>query len=165
MRALCRVSIGRGRLCPQVADSFGATRTGFIFRCPSAHTFNISKQEVEWAPDTDAIERQVKPRAVARRTDPETSKAAAKSIDPSKLTTNQIAVRTLFEAMTEMTDHQLVKLYHAATLGNADVYPAQSDSGLRTRRGELRQAKVVRDTGRKVEISGRRSIIWGLVAA
>ena len=89
----------------------------------------------------------------ARNTDPETSHEAAKSL--GDLRPRQRAVVRVFERWGQLTDGELRHLYDG---------PAQSDSGLRTRRSELVALGVLFDTGsRRVTGSGRKSIVWGLV--
>lgn len=89
-------------------------------------------------------------RAVARRTDPDTSHDAAESI--RNLRASQDAVLATFWRFGPMTDQELVDRYAG---------PPQSTSGLRTRRHELVDRGLIRDSGerRKLE-SGRLAIVW-----
>lgn len=77
--------------------------------------------------------------ARARRNDPPTSHAAAKSV--SGMTKKQLAVHALLRGSGPMTDETLVMAYREAvqkrTEFNGVVLPEQSDSGIRTRRSEL----------------------------
>lgn len=79
--------------------------------------------------------------AHARRSDPPTSHAAARSV--GKMTTKQLAVHALLRRDGPMTDEQLVRSYHEAVAKRIDFHgvmlPEQSDSGIRTRRSELAQ--------------------------
>lgn len=92
-------------------------------------------------------------RAYARRTDPATSHEAAGSV--RELTDRQRAVLTCFHVWGPMTDEQLVDRYQRSDR------PAQSPSGIRTRRSELVARGDVIDTGLKEVMStGRRAIVW-----
>ena len=90
-------------------------------------------------------------RAVARRTDPRTSWAAAESLDPETLRASQLLVWHTIQAHGPMTDEEL-----AGRLA-FDMGP----SGARTRRSEIAALGLVFDTGeRRVLRSGRRGIVW-----
>jgi hypothetical protein len=90
----------------------------------------------------------------ARRSDPETSHAAARSV--RNVTANQQAVLGVFRERGPLTDEALVNWYSA----ESDV-PRQSPSGIRTRRRELVDKKKVVDTGEKRALSsGRQAIVW-----
>jgi hypothetical protein len=89
--------------------------------------------------------------AVARRTDPHTSWAAAKSLDPTALRESQSYILGLLQDHGPMTDEELV----AITDGKV------SPSGTRTRRSELVAKGLVYDTGKRVVLrSGRHAIVW-----
>ena len=91
------------------------------------------------------------PRAVARRHDPSTSWAAAASLGPTTIRRSQLVVWRLLQDDGPMTDEQLV----ARLLGR------MSPSGARTRRAELVDLGLVRDTGQRVKLhSGRLAIVW-----
>lgn len=95
------------------------------------------------------------PHAVARRTDPSTSHAAAASISSSKLRSSQVAVLEWLREHGPATDEALVELYNG---------PDQSPSGLRTRRRELVEQRLVRDSGARQPLaSGRMAIVWEVV--
>jgi hypothetical protein len=95
---------------------------------------------------------------VARRSDPATSHAAAASVD---LRDSHRAVADCFDAYVELTDEELLRVYRARQVGH--VYPAQSDSGLRTRRRELVDLGVLENSGRKARMeTGRMAIVWTL---
>lgn len=100
------------------------------------------------------------PSAHARRTDPDTSHAAAASITPDKLTANQNAVMLVFwEYESPMTDVDLVARYEK--LRKPMGLPVQSESGLRTRRKELVTRGQLHDTGVRCKLpSGRMAILW-----
>ncbi len=96
----------------------------------------------------------------ARKTDPDTSRQAARSV--TNLTEKQQAILTTLKAFGPLTDSELVDTYnreHARQI-NASLIPLQSDSGLRTRRHELAEAGLVRDIGKKKLPTGRQAIIW-----
>ncbi len=103
-------------------------------------------------------------RAVARRTDPDTSHAAAASV--KELTKKQKAVlailRVLTESMGGATDEQIADAYQ--TNLPWERLPEQSDSGLRTRRSELVRKGVVVDSGeRRRNRAGRQCAVWKAV--
>ena len=112
---------------------------------------------------TDVADRVEQARA--RRTDPDTSRAAADSVDD--LTSRQAGVlHALFER-GPMTDAQLVEVYDGLRerFGD-DLYPPQAPQGIRTRRSELVAAGHVIDTG-EVGLSdyGRPAIVWAAADA
>ncbi len=91
----------------------------------------------------------------ARRTDPETSHDAAKSV--KDLGFSHRRIYTLFQKYGPMTDTSLRRVYRDEWL-----MPI-SESGLRTRRNELTVMELVVDTGARQKLaSGRQSIVWGL---
>lgn len=96
--------------------------------------------------------------AHARRTDPETSHAAAASV--ADLRTSQKAVLRVLRSRPSagFTDEELVFHYQAKRV-SVD-HPRQSESGIRTRRAELVAAGLVehRDTKRLL-----RSLRWARV--
>lgn len=95
---------------------------------------------------------------VARSTDPSTSWEAARSV--RGIRESQRAVLVLFRARGAMNDEKLIALYRR----HADRLPAQSDSGIRTRRKELVESGLLVDSGRKARMrSGRMSIVWRAV--
>lgn len=90
--------------------------------------------------------------ARARNTDPGTSHEAARSV--SELRRKQFVVWEMLFSYGPMTDEEIAERY-------APPYPPQSPSGLRTRRRELVDAGLVRDTGeRKRTKANRRTIVW-----
>lgn len=98
------------------------------------------------------------PTAHARATDPTTSHDAARSV--KSIRPRQRAVLAVL-AERPMTDVELVEVYGYRHRADADRYPRQSESGLRTRRAELVTLGYVEDstTTRRLE-SGRRAIVW-----
>jgi len=89
--------------------------------------------------------------AVARRGDPDTSWAAARSIDAATLRASQLTVLRIIAEQGPMTDETLVDI----------LYGSMSPSGARTRRSELVAAGLVYDTGdRETLESGRHAIRW-----
>lgn len=90
-------------------------------------------------------------RALARKSDPATSHAAAATVD---LTTGQRVVLETFRAYGPMTDVALVDALRRDGR-------ALSESGARTRRSELVDAGMVWDTGERARLpSGRHAIVW-----
>lgn len=99
--------------------------------------------------------------AHARRTDPDTSHAAAASITEDQLRASQAAVLELFRAFDDVgaTDQKVARHYEARR--KRAGWPSQSASGLRTRRKELVDAGFLEDSGyRETLESGRKSIVW-----
>lgn len=96
----------------------------------------------------------------ARKTDPETSHAAATSL--GDLRASQREVLQLFHRFGALDDRSLI-----ACAAHAGV--RQSDSGLRTRRAELVRLGLVYDTGRRVVPGGRPPhrprIVWAMSPA
>ena len=90
--------------------------------------------------------------AYARKTDPQTSHSAAKSV--KDVTTTQAFI--LKALKRPATDVDLVERYN--NLKNA---PRASESGIRSRRAELVALGKVVDTGKRVKLeSGRHAIVW-----
>jgi hypothetical protein len=99
------------------------------------------------------------PTAQARRTDPETSREAARSLKAERLRASQEAVLAVLKRHGPLDDHTLVDLYDMLTATGG--IPEQSPSGIRTRRHELVEAGEVVDTGERAKMpSGRRAIVW-----
>ena len=105
--------------------------------------------------------------AHARRTDPETSRAAAASI--GDLRERQYAVLKVLRKRPAagFTDEELVDLYNGYARmwqSRSDVYPPQSPSGIRTRRSELVRLGFVEWSGeRRVMTTGRLARVWCVV--
>lgn len=107
---------------------------------------------------TGQMELNLPNAARARRSDPETSHAAAASLSVDRLREQQRYVLMLLEIWGPSTDVQLAR-FHAT---DSDA-PRMSPSGLRTRRAELVRMGKVRDTGGRVVLpTGRKAIVWGL---
>jgi hypothetical protein len=93
----------------------------------------------------------------ARTTDPETSHAAGRSL--RNLTARRTAVLNLLRTTGPMADHEIAAAYIRAEAEG--TVPHQSPSGLRTRRSELVDAGLLRDSGERTTTpSGRQAIIW-----
>lgn len=97
-------------------------------------------------------------------TAPATSQEAALSTTVER-TRRQQAVYAILEIFPDgLTDEQLERQYRWAVkrLGQ-HRFPEQSVSGLRTRRSELVDQGLVRDTGRRRKTeAGRPSIVWAV---
>lgn len=94
--------------------------------------------------------------AHARRTDPETSHAAAASV--RNIRKSQSNILQVLKKNGPLSDEELIRHYRAAGL------PPQSESGIRTRRAELVRLSLVVDSGDKaVTASGRNTILWEAV--
>ena len=92
----------------------------------------------------------------ARHTDPQTSHEAAESV--TAVTATQEFILKLLER--PMTDEQLVNAYEIARIvGDA---PRASASGVRSRRAELYQRKLVAPVGFSVTASNRKAIVWSV---
>lgn len=95
-----------------------------------------------------------------RKSNPETSKEAALSIKPERLSRAKQSILSLL--YVPMTDEALLEAYntYASAVGADWISP----SGLRSRRSELVAAGLVEDTGERMRLkSGRNAIVWGLV--
>jgi hypothetical protein len=102
------------------------------------------------------------PHAVARRSDPWTSHAAAQSIPSEKLRASQKAVFDCFELHGSMHHDRLLELYQRDAFRYG--WPRQSASGLRTRTHELVALRRLRKSDQVVTLeSGRKSIVWEIV--
>lgn len=98
--------------------------------------------------------------AHARRTDPDTSHAAAASV--SDIRQSQYAVLKVLRKRSAQgfTDEELVAAYEVFAGGNR-AYPYQSTSGIRTRRSELVRLGLVEDSGvKRVMTTGRMARVW-----
>ena len=95
-----------------------------------------------------------------RRTDPTTSALAAASLD--SLPERRQAVYGVLAEHGPLTDEALAEVY--AGLADAGLVPAQSPSGLRTRRSELVRSDLVVDTGERGRTAtGRVAVVWAAV--
>ena len=94
--------------------------------------------------------------ASARHTDPSTSHEAAKSVVHTTATQDFI----LKLLVRPMTDEQLVNAYEVARIvGDA---PRASASGVRSRRAELYDRRLVAPVGFSVTASGRKALVWSV---
>ena len=93
------------------------------------------------------------PRAHARRSDPETSREAARSV--TNIRESQQRILGVFQVGGPMADHQLLE-YLPRTY---------SPSGVRTRRSELVAKGLLRDSGKRIKTpAGRNAIVWEAVS-
>jgi RecJ-like exonuclease len=91
-------------------------------------------------------------KAVARRSDPETSREAAASITAERLRNSQQIILNTLRRYGPMTDEDIYR--RTAT--------TMSPSGARTRRAELVARGLVYDTGKRETLaSGRKAVVWG----
>lgn len=98
--------------------------------------------------------------AHARNTDPSTSHSAARSVQ--NITATQQAIMKLLQ-IQPMTDQRLVEFYTAQIRMGADArdFPRASESGIRSRRAELVDAGLVKDSGAREKLeSGRSAVVW-----
>lgn len=96
-----------------------------------------------------------------RKSDPDTSVEAAKSVVPAAMKASMRAILDVYKTHGMMNDEDLAAIY-AGRMSDGTA-PYQSPSGLRSRRAELVAQNFVEDSGaRKKMRSGRNSIIWRL---
>lgn len=101
------------------------------------------------------------PEAHARRTDPQTSHAAAASV--SNIRQSQQYILGFFKQYGPMTDEQLQARISRASSGTTFQTVRLSPSGIRTRRSELVTLGMLRDSGNKLALqSGRKAIVWSI---
>ena len=87
----------------------------------------------------------------ARTTDPETSHEAAQSV----INITPLKQEILQRLMTPMTDADLIEVIRTGSR------LLVTESGVRSRRAELVQAGLVKDTGARVKLAtGRNAIVW-----
>lgn len=97
--------------------------------------------------------------AHARTSDPDTSHAAAASIERHGLRAAQLAVLACLRERGAMTDEMLA--HHYEKMWRHRDWPQQRPSGLRTRRSELAAVGLVFDSEHRVKLaSGRYGIVW-----
>jgi len=121
------------------------------------HVEEEEKETPSPPPPPDNV-RPFEPRAHARWTDPETSHAAADSLDPGTL--NRIQGRVLDVLLTyrTMVDVDLVEVYRSR-------HGPTGSSTIRTRRRELVDLGLVEDSGeRRTLASHRLAIVWRVTA-
>jgi len=105
-----------------------------------------------------------KDKAHARRTDPDTSHQAARSV--TNLGRTRDLIREILKEHGPQTDENLITLYKNKVLQNDlwKSYKMASDSGIRTRRKELVSLGFVRMIDKEGKTrSGNSSIRWGFV--
>jgi DNA-binding transcriptional ArsR family regulator len=99
-----------------------------------------------WDPERETV---VYARPNARRTDPETSHQAARLAEPKAGTNRELALRTLRQHPDGLTDFELAEL------------TGLQQNSVGKRRGELRDAGLVEDTGRRrPSLTGAPAIVW-----
>lgn len=105
-------------------------------------------------------DERVPDRAYARRSDPETSHAAASSISRRQISLAQADLLRLFSrGDLKLTDAELADLHKVAVIQLRLHH--QSPSGLRTRRRELVDLGYLKDSGDRRKLpSGRLAIVW-----
>lgn len=102
------------------------------------------------APCAEYAMRKIK-RPVARPTDPSTSWEAAASLKPDNIRESQAKIMKVLLRAGPMTDQEIYGF----------VQEFMSESGARTRRKELVDYGLVRDSGRRATTaSGRSTIVW-----
>ena len=95
-----------------------------------------------------------------RTTDPETSHEAEYSV--GRLRESHSAIYRLFEEVERMTDTTLVEVYPIFQEEHPKL-PKMSPSGLRTRRKELVEEGMLRDSGEhEILPTNRKAIVWEL---
>jgi hypothetical protein len=98
--------------------------------------------------------------AYARRTDPETSHAAAVMLSEESLSKAQAAVLSVLRTHGPLADFELDATYERLRLGPNGWFPMISPSGLRTRRKELVHYTFVVAAGETKTPGGRRALMW-----
>lgn len=96
----------------------------------------------------------------ARKTDIQTSHDAAASV--KDITATQQAIMKLIQ-IQPMTDQRLVEFYTAQIRMGADArdFPRASESGIRSRRAELVDRGLIKDSGAREKLeSGRSAVVW-----
>lgn len=137
-------------------------RKGLLTRVPGRAWLSTRTLESGGAPSaaaapSDSSGSAVNPRG--RNSDPSTSHLAAASV--GDLTGKQMAVLRVFRRHGRMHDEDLLLAYDVTP----DV-PAQTESGLRTRRHELVEQGLLADSGRKATTdAGRPTIVWRITLA
>lgn len=132
----------------------------FIHAMKATLDARLFTPDEEAAAELRQIERLVGPPvAHARATDPVTSHAAALTLGSEKLTRNMQAVLACLRLVGPIHHEGLIEKYER--LHDQNDWPAQSESGLRTRTKELADRHRVIDSGQRVRLlSGRESIVW-----
>lgn len=130
-----------------------ALRMGRCWKCKAKRQWEpvlLSVTPTKAAP-ADRLVPLTESGAVARGTDPQTSWQAAQSIAPEDLRASQVQVLDILRRHGPLTDEEIYRF----------VNGEQSVSGARTRRSELVDAGLVRDSGRRATTAaGRQTIVW-----
>ena len=96
-----------------------------------------------------------------RPADPATSHAAAAAVTRANVTEVKAAVLALFRRHGPMAYHEWIPKYFR--LAAEHEAPAHSESGLRTRRSELVQDGLLRDSHRTTPtLGGHQAVVWEL---
>lgn len=104
-----------------------------------------------------------RPVAHARNRDPRTSHDAAKTVTASKTSRMRAAIAKLLHHYGPMTDEVLLRRYAELVSKNPTAGLNASDSSVRTRRSELVEMGIVRDSGRRdLTSSGSLATVWSL---
>jgi len=112
----------------------------------------MSDQPMLWAEDRSIYYKA--PKQMTRRSDPATSLLAAASVD---LTKGQKVVMAAFRVRNSMTDDELIAQVVALGL-------KLSPSGCRSRRKELVELGILRDSGVKEKTQSKRlTTVWEVV--
>ncbi len=116
--------------------------------------FGEDDEETEQTEEPSSLFNE-SPEAVARKGDPETSWAAAKSIPSERIRKSQTVILKFLRELGPMCDGEIWDLVQ----WNKD--PEFSLSGARTRRKELVRLELVRDSGkRKLTKANNPTIVW-----
>lgn len=98
-----------------------------------------------------------------RELDPSTSFEAARSIKTENITKTMSGILEILKNGPRH-DESLEQTYNALSISG--VYPYASPSGIRSRRAELVELGLVKDSGERVKTrSGRSSIVWQVTNA
>jgi hypothetical protein len=92
-----------------------------------------------------------------RKGDPSTSHEAEASV--TRVTKKQTDILACFRMFGPMTDGDLIAVYPRYAQGEG--WDHQSESGLRTRRREITDKKLLKAVGKTVNDGGRKVIVWG----
>lgn len=100
--------------------------------------------------------------AYAKRDDPLTSWEAADAFDAELLKARMKSVYDCLKWFGPCTNDELEESY--AQQQEPNGWPKQTPQSIRSRRSELTDRMLVRDTGeRVVKPSGRRAVVWEVV--
>jgi hypothetical protein len=117
---------------------------GGLFGNAHADTSGVILTPTAPPPSGQVMKMTFAPRAHARASDPDTSHAAAASIDPNRISDTQRAILRLFFQWYDSPpgrcgaiDEEWVPLYQRASRECPGAYPANTDQSLRSRRANL----------------------------